>query len=130
MICKLVGINILYLSSNKLDKQCTGLYRDDGLVLLRNAPKQKTDCIRKGIVKTFKNADFKIEIKTNLHNLDFLDITFNLLDGTYKPYKKPNDQLMYVNTSNHPQIIKQLPTTVSNRLSNSSNKQVFNICQR
>ena len=46
-ICQLVGIHILPLLSNKLDKQSTGLYRDDGLVLLRNAYKQKTDRIRK-----------------------------------------------------------------------------------
>ena len=74
--------------------------------------------------------DFKIEIKANLHIVDFLDVRFNLLDRTYKPYKKPNDQLLYVNTSsNHPpQIIKQLPISISNRLSNnSSNKQVFDM---
>ena len=129
-ICELVGIHILSLLSNKLDKQSTGLYRDDGLVLLRNTSKQKTDRIRKDIIEIFKNAGFKIEIKTNLHIVDFLDVTFNLLDGTYKPYKKPNDQLLYVNTSsNHPpQIIKQLPISISNRLSNnSSNKQVFDM---
>ena len=69
-----------------------------------------------------------MEGKTNLHIVYFLDVTFNLLDGTYKPYKKLNNQLLYVNTSsNHPpQIIKQLPTSISNLLSNnSSNKQVF-----
>ena len=129
-ICKLFGVHILSLLSNKLDKQSTGLYRDDGLVLLRNTSKQKTDRIRKDIIEIFKNAGFKIEIKTNLHIVDFLDVTFNLLDETYKPYKKPNDQLLYVNTSsNHPpQIIKQLPISISNRLSNnSSNKQVFDI---
>ena len=97
-------------------------------VLLRNTSKQKTDRIRKDIIEIFKNAGFKIETKTNLHIVDFLDVTFNLLDGTYKPYKKPNDQLLYVNTSsNHPPpIIKQLPTPTSNRLPNNcSNKQVF-----
>ena len=117
-----------FLLSNKLAKQSIGLYRDHGLVLLRNTSKQKTDPIRKDIIEIFKNAGFKIEIKTNLHIVDFLDATFNLLDGTYKPYKNPNDQLLYVNTSsNHPsQIIKQLPTSISNRLSNNSaNKQVF-----
>ena len=59
-----------------------------------------------------------------------MDVTFNLLNGTYKPYKKPNDQLFYVNTSsNHtPQIIKQLPIFRSSLLSNnSSNKQVFDM---
>ena len=129
-ICKLVGIHILSSLSNKFDKQSTGFYRDDGLVLLRNTSKQKTERIRKDIIEIFKNAGFKIEIKTNLHIVDFLDVTFNLLDETYKPYKKPNDQLLYVNTSsNHPpQIIKQLPISISNRLSNnSSNKQVFDM---
>ena len=102
-ICELVGIHILSSLSNKLDEQSTGLYRDDGLVLLRNTSKQKTDRIRKDIIEIFENAGFKIEIKANLHIADFLDVT-------YKPYKKPNDQLRYVNTSSHhpPQIIKKI----------------------
>ena len=117
-ICELVGIRILSLLSNKRNKQSSGLYRDDGLVLLRNTSKQKTDRIRKDITEIFKNAGFKIEIKTNLHIVDFLDVTFNLLDETHKPYKKPNGQLLCINTSsNHPpQIIKQLPISISNRL--------------
>ena len=44
-ICELVGIHILSLLSNKLDKQSTGLYRDNGLVLLKNTSKQKIDRI-------------------------------------------------------------------------------------
>ena len=129
-ICELVGIYILSLLSNKLNKQSSGLCRNDGLVLLRNTSQQKTDRIRKGIIEIFKNAGFKIKRKINLHIVDFLDVTFDLLDGTYKSYKKLNDQLLYVNTSsNHPpQIIKQLPISISNRLSNnSSNKQVFDM---
>ena len=42
-ICELVGIHILSLLSNNFEKQSTGLYRDNGLVLLRNKSKQKTD---------------------------------------------------------------------------------------
>ena len=129
-MCELVGIHILYLLSNKLNEQSSGLYRDDELVLLRNTSKQKTDRIRKDIIEILKNAGFKIKIKTNLHIVDFLDITFNLLDGTCKPYKKPNDLLLYVNTSsNHPTgTVKQLLISISNRLSNnSSNKQVFDM---
>ena len=129
-ICELVGIRILSSLPNKLDKQSTGWYRDDGLALLINTSKQKTDRIRKDIIEIFKNAGFNIEIKTNLYLVDFQDVTFNLLDGTYKPYKKPNDQILYVNTSsNHPPwIIKQLPISVNNRLSNnSSNKQIFDM---
>ena len=51
-IFKFVGIHILSLLSNKLDKQSTGLYRDDGKVLLRNTSKQNTDRIRKDIIET------------------------------------------------------------------------------
>ena len=58
-ICELVGIRIVSLLSNKLDKQSTGLYRDDVLVLLRNTSKQKTDRIRNDIIETFKNTAFQ-----------------------------------------------------------------------
>ena len=61
--------------------------------------------------------------------VDFLNITFNLNNGICKPYKKPNNRLLYINkSSNHPpQIINQLPKIISDRLSrNSSNKEVFN----
>ena len=70
-ICELVGIRILSSLPNKLDKQSTGWYRDDGLALLINTSKQKTDRIRKEIIEIFKNAGFNIEIKTNLYLVDF-----------------------------------------------------------
>jgi len=76
-----------------------------------------------------KEIGFQIEILTNLKCVNFLDITFNLDRNSYHPYRKPNDNLSYINIlSNHPpQIIKQLPTTINNRLSNnSSNEQLFN----
>ena len=69
----------------------------------------------------FKSIDFKIEIVTN--------VTFNLENNTYRPYKKPNDKLIYIDaSSNHPpQIKKQLTKIVSDRLSrNSSNADIFN----
>ena len=32
-----------------------------------------------------------------------LDVTFNLNDGTYKPYIKPNNEIKYIHkNSNHP----------------------------
>ena len=71
---------------------------------------------------------FQIEIKTNLHEVNFLDITFNLRSGTYRPYKKPNDKLLNMHTlSNHAtQTIRQLPLSINERLcNNSSNQTVF-----
>ena len=81
------------------------------------------------IIKIFKDIGFSIDIQTNLKEVDFLDVTLNLQNGTYRPYKKANDKLLYIHSSsNHPpQIIKQLPNSISERLSkNSSNQEVFN----
>ena len=55
-------------------------------------------------------------------------MTFNLINGSYNPYKKPKDTLLYINkNSNHPpQIIKKLPKTINDRLCrNSSNVEIF-----
>ena len=65
--------------------------------------------MRKNIIKIFKDTGFAIDVETNLKIVDFSDITFNLSNGTYRSYQKPND-LLYINkSSNHPpQIINQL----------------------
>ena len=55
-------------------------------------------------------------------------MTFNMINGSYKPSKKPNDTLLYINkNSNHPpQIIKKFPKTNNDRLCrNSSNAEIF-----
>ena len=59
-----------------------GLYRYDGLFTLRKINKQQTDRVRKKIISIFKNIDFKIEIVTNLTEVDFLDVIFNLENNT------------------------------------------------
>ena len=84
-------------------------------MVLRNVNGQQIDCTRKNIIKTFKDVGFGIDIETNSKVVDFLDITFNLNNGIYKPYKKPNDRLLYINkSSNQPlQIINQLPKIIS-----------------
>ena len=43
-----------------------------------------------------KDISFLIDIETNLKIVNFLYITFNLNNGTFKLYKKPNDSLLYV----------------------------------
>ena len=55
----------------------------------------------KEVTEICKEIDLKIEIKTNLKVVNFLDITFNLSNDTYKPYGKPNDNLLYINTSSN-----------------------------
>ena len=105
------------------------LYRDDGLIILRQCDGPTTDRIRKDIIKIFKQIGFKIYTKINLKEVDLLDVTLSLQKETYWPYKKENDKLFYINTSsNHPRtIIKQIPASVSRRLSdNSANEEIFN----
>ena len=50
---------------------------------------------------------------------NFLDVTFDLNNGKFKPYRKPNDDPLYINRhSNHPpSIIKQLPASINKRIS-------------
>ena len=61
------------------------------------------DKIRKLVLKILKDVGFQIKVKTNLKVVDFSDVALNLSKGTYSPYKKPNDKILYINTlSNHP----------------------------
>ena len=60
--------------------------------------------------------------------VNFLDITFDLGEGTFKPYCKPGNTPVYVHKqSNHPPaVIKKIPENVNHRLSSiSSNEKMF-----
>ena len=53
--------------------------------------------------RIFGEYNLRITIDVNHKIVNFLDVTFNLDSGVYKPYMKPNDTLLYVNkNSNHP----------------------------
>ena len=129
-ICELVGLYILDSLTKKLiSKNDIGLYRDDGLIVLHNKNGHQIDKTKKEIIEIFKKIGFEIEIDVNLKTVNFLDVTFNLTANSYQPYKKPNDNLLYINTdSNHPpEILKQIPISINNRLNqNSSSEQIFN----
>ena len=59
---------------------------------------------------------------------NFLDVTFNLEDESYKPFRKDNEVPLYINIkSNHPPHIKrELPKMINKRVSDlSSSKEVF-----
>ena len=103
-ICELVGIYILTRLAGIIKKNNCGLYRDDGLVILRNVNGQQIDRSRKNIIKILKDLGFSIGIETNSK---VVDLTFSLNNGIYKSYKKPDDRVLYINkSSNHPpQII-------------------------
>ena len=61
-----------------------------------------------------------------------MDITLDLSNGKFTPFRKPNNQPQYVNShSNHPpSIIKQIPKSINKRLSSlSSDQQSFDECK-
>ena len=95
-----------------------GLYRDDGLAVSRGLSGSEAEWAKKDVTKLFKRLGLRITIQTNLKIANFLDVTLNLSNGKYYPYKKPNDHPMYMNRqSNHPHsIIKNIPDAVSRRI--------------
>ena len=70
-------------------KDQMNLYRDDGVIILCNINKQQTNRRNKKIISVFKIIDSKIEIKTNLLEVNFLGIIINLVKNTNWPWKKP-----------------------------------------
>ena len=75
-------------------KDEVGLYRDDGLAVCKATPKEIEK--PKEVSNVFKSNGFKITIDANKKIVHFLDVTFDLTDGSYKPYMKPNNKLSYV----------------------------------
>ena len=76
----------------------------------------------------FKNKALDIIKTCNMKIVHYLDVTLNLNDGSYRPYKKPNEETNYihVNSNNPPSILKQLPMSIEKRLSSlSSSKEIF-----
>ena len=89
-VCEIVGSYILNLLVNILDKDLVGLYRDDGLAIIRNLSSPEIERKRKAIIKLFKECGLNITIKTNLKIVNILDIEMYLGTGTYRPYRKPS----------------------------------------
>ena len=114
--------------ANKFDKNSVGLHRDDGLALFKSINGHRVDKIREEVHQLFKENRLSLEIECNLKTVNYLDITLDLNTGTYKPYRKPNDEILYIHTkSNHSaNILKQLLISIETRLSNlSSNSEIF-----
>ena len=108
-------------------KDEVGLYRDDGLAVCKATPKE-IEKTKKEVCNVFKSKGLEITIDANKKIVHFLDVTFDLTDGSYKPYMKPNNKLSYVHQqSNHPPaLLKNIPLNINKRLSNiSSSKEVF-----
>ena len=128
-IWELVGLFLLRKLSNAIHIDNIGLYRNDGLAIIRNASGPEMKRTRKKVIAIFKTHGLKVTADTNLFQTDFLDATFDLNSGKFWPYRKPNDSPLYINTrSNHPpSITKQLPHMINNRIAQlSCDRESFN----
>ncbi len=127
-ICELVGLFILNNLGQKFGKGNIDLYRDDGLAIMKNKSARLADKTRTELHKCFEQFGLKITAEANLLIVNFLDGTFDLNNGKFIPYRKLNDDPLYINRhSNHlPKIIKKLPRSINKRISAlSADEQTF-----
>ena len=129
-VCELVGLFILneIINDKKIEKSNCGLYRDDGLLIVKKRSPRFIEQLRKSLTKVFQQHNLKVTIELSTQKVDFLDITMDLEKDEYLPFRKENAKNIYMNfNSNHPYPIKkEIPSKVQKRLSSlSKTKEIF-----
>ena len=100
-----------------------GAFRDDGLTV-SSLSKRENENLEKKIGRIFKDEGLYITIiEVDLNILEFSDVELNLLEGTHKPYNKPNNTILYINLKQktkqkkHPNSMKKnIPLACEKRL--------------
>ena len=112
-VCELVSTYMLNLLSKKYNKNDFGLYRDDGLTVLKNKSGPQSEQVKKNIQKIFKKHGLDIIIQCNMKVVNYLDVTFNL-----KSYTKPNNETKYIHKDSNypPSVIGQITLSIESRL--------------
>ena len=72
---------MLSILSKHFNKNHIGLYRDDGLAILKNNSGPEAEKRKKKFQKLFKEKDLDIIVQCSLKIANYLDITLNLNDG-------------------------------------------------
>ena len=126
--CEVVDLFLIHYITEVeriIPKEDFGTFRDDflGIVGANRATNERT---KKKLIKAFEKFGLKIIIEMNLTNINFLDVTMNLPNGSYKPYIKPNCNVRYVHSkSDHWNLIlKQIPHGIESRLNSISNNEI------
>ena len=84
---ELVGTFLLEKICEICNKSNIGLYRDDGLSVFRNKSGTQLEKMKKKLQRLFKEYDLEITAESNLKIVNYLDVTFNLKDGTFRPFR-------------------------------------------
>ena len=129
-ICELVGLYLLKKVSDSglFHDGNFGLYRDDGIGITKLGARDAEVGLRQNLIKLFKKEQLDITCEINVTKTQFLDIEFDLVKSSYRPFRKKNDQPVYINKdSNHPpSVIKMLPKMIQKRISVlSCTKEIF-----
>ena len=80
-VCELIGIFMLSLISKHTNKNHIGLYKDDGLAILKNTSGPEVDKLKKKFQKLFKEKYIHIIVQCNLKFTNYFDLTLNLKGG-------------------------------------------------
>ena len=92
--------------------------------VFKNTSSPQSEKIKKISQKMFKNKGLDIIINCNMKIVNYLDITLNLNNGSYRPYNETN--YIHVNSDQTPSILKQLPVSIEKQVSSlSSSKEIF-----
>ena len=126
-VCEFVGTFLLDEIIVKYDKNSIGLYDDNGLSVFKNSTWKN----KKELKKTFKDFGLEIVTEYNLSIENYLDVTLNFDDGSFRPCGKPYDIIQYINKESNqpPNLIKHLPASIEKRLSNSSSDENSIYCK-
>lgn len=78
----LVGLYILYnlTAYAEINLDSIKVYRDDGLMVVKNSMKIKVDKLR--------SLDLKVKINTNIKQVNFLELMLDLVNDNFQHYMK------------------------------------------
>ena len=128
-IANICGLRIMDRVSSLIPKKQAIIYRDDLIAVVRTTGRGCDNMIKVLHRKFEEWFKLKITCEGNIQIADFLDVSMNLEDGSYRPFRKNDDIPVFIsNESNHaPHVKKSLSNMISRRVSDlSSSEEIFN----
>ena len=128
-VCEIIGIYLLHKITDEkngvFDKGNVGLYRDDGLSIVRGSDVERERATKK-LIKIFKNQKLKITTESGKTGTDYLNLYLDLKNNCYRQWKKPNNNPIYVNSqsSHPPKCLNQIPIMIEKMISKNSSSKV------
>ena len=95
-VCKFINIYMSYLLGKKYNSKTNWLYSDDGIVVFKTISEPASEKIEKQLQSMFEQKGLRIFVDCNLKVVNYLNVTFKLSNGSYRPYRKPNDETHYI----------------------------------